>query len=78
MATKAKIQAFNPDPERGMPIDISKEMYAQGLRGTVCGYMRKVTFDNTQVTCLHCLRQLARACGKSHGPLAGPTPEQRG
>lgn len=60
MVSKAKIHAFSPDPERGMPIDISKELYAQDLRGTVCGYMRKVTFDHSQVTCLHCLRQMAR------------------
>lgn len=62
MASKVqKIHAFSPDPERGMPIDISKEMYAQGLRGTKCGYMRKVTFDHTQVTCFYCLRKLAQS-----------------
>jgi hypothetical protein len=59
MATNAKkIHAFGPDPERGMPIDISKEFYAQGLRGSLCGYMRRVTFDNAQVTCFYCLRKL--------------------
>jgi hypothetical protein len=60
MSNKAKIHAFSPDPERGMPIDVSKELYAQGLRGTACGYMRKVTCDHSKVTCLHCLRQVAK------------------
>ena len=60
MSKAPKIHAFSPDPERGMPVHISTELYAQGLRGTVCGYMRKVTFDQSQVTCLHCLRQMAQ------------------
>jgi hypothetical protein len=54
-----KVHAFSPDPERGMPIDISKEMYAKGLRGTNCGYMRRVAFDHAKVTCFYCLRKLA-------------------
>ncbi|KZN20749.1 MULTISPECIES: hypothetical protein [Pseudomonas] len=60
MASKTpKIHAFSPDPERGMPIDISKAMYAKGLRGTKCGYMRKVALEHAQVTCFYCLRKLA-------------------
>lgn len=53
-----KIHAFSPDPERGMPIALSQEMYAQGLRGTKCGYMRRVSFDPAQVTCYYCRRKL--------------------
>jgi hypothetical protein len=64
MANKfLKVHAFSPDPERDMPIDVSKAMYAQGLRGTKCGYMRKVAFDDTQVTCFYCLRKLAASKG---------------
>lgn len=58
-----KIHAFSPDPERGMPVDVSQKMYAQGLRGTECGFMRKVTFDHSQVTCFYCLRKLASTQG---------------
>lgn len=61
MASKLKIHAFSPDPERGMPIHISQAYYAQGLRGTKCGYMRKVAIDPAQVTCSHCLRKLRQA-----------------
>lgn len=53
---KKKVHFFSADPERGMPIDISREHYQKGLRGTKCGYMRTVTFDKNKVTCFYCLR----------------------
>lgn len=55
-----KVHAFSPDPERHMPIDTSKALYAQGLRGSMCGYMRHVSFDSAKVTCALCLRQMQK------------------
>ena len=46
-----------------MPIVTSNDYYARGLRGTKCGYMRKVASDDTGVTCKNCLRELAKARG---------------
>lgn len=53
-----KVHAFCPEPERGMPIDVSKKYYDQGLRGTKCGYMRKVAISDIGVTCFYCLRKM--------------------
>lgn len=55
-----KVHAFSPDPERHMPIDVSKALYEQGLRGSKCGYMRCVSFDPEKVTCALCLRQMKK------------------
>lgn len=78
MANKTpKIHAFCPEPERGMPIDISKEMYAKGLRGTKCGFMRKVAFDQSQVTCFYCLRKLAANYGNSRSAAPQAQPSNR-
>jgi len=63
MSRRLKIHAFCPEPERHMTIDISRDFYARGLRGTKCGYMRQVAPDDTGVTCRHCLRALAKARG---------------
>lgn len=54
----SKVHAFCPNPERGMPIDISLKYYDQGLRGTKCGYMRKVAVDDSDVTCFFCLKKM--------------------
>lgn len=56
-----KVHAFSPDPERHMPIDLSKAYYAQGLRGSKCGFMRRVAFDPEKVTCALCLRSIRTA-----------------
>lgn len=60
MSRPLKVHAFSGEPERGMPIDVSRDYYAQGLRGTKCGYMRKVSFDESKVTCLSCLREMSK------------------
>lgn len=67
--TTRKVHAFSPDPERHMPIDISKAFYAQGLRGSKCGYMRRVAFDPAQVTCALCLRQMQKTSTAGSAPL---------
>ncbi|MDY7069627.1 hypothetical protein PsexTeo8_61570 (plasmid) [Pseudomonas extremaustralis] len=53
-----KIHFFCPEPERGMPVEISRNHYSRGERGTLCGYMRLVTFNKSEVTCYYCLRKL--------------------
>lgn len=59
MMSVLKVHAFSPDPERGMPINISKAYYAKGLRGTRCGHMRKVAPDDGGVTCFFCLKKIS-------------------
>ncbi len=64
-----KIHFFCPDAERGMPVDISRNHYSRGERGTLCGYMRLVTFNKAEVTCYYCLRKL----GTHHQSAIGGT-----
>lgn len=59
MAQASKVHAYSFDPEQAMPVAIAKAYHTWGLRGTKCGYMRKVTLNNDEVTCKHCLRIIA-------------------
>lgn len=56
--THLKIHAFDSRSEHGMPDSVARGYHAQGLRGTACGYMRLVSFDHGEVTCIPCRRKL--------------------
>ena len=56
--THLKVHAFDSSSEDGMPDSVARGYHAQGLRGTACGYMRLVSFDLDQVTCIYCRRKL--------------------
>jgi hypothetical protein len=54
-----KLHLFDPVSEQGMPENVRKEYYEKGMKGTLCGYIRKVAeIDN--VTCFYCLKIIER------------------
>lgn len=45
-----------------MPEHVREEYRREGLQGTLCGYVRpKTTSIDSEVTCIHCLRLMAKA-----------------
>lgn len=59
MAT-TKLHMHSQLAEAGMPADVKSDFWKLGLRGALCGFMRKTTADKSEVTCFYCTRQLAR------------------
>lgn len=43
-----------------MPDNIRREYHNNDIRGTACGYMRKVAEIENRVTCFYCLKILER------------------
>ncbi|EOI5740739.1 hypothetical protein ACMS02_001430 [Cronobacter turicensis] len=59
-----KIHFYSPTPEREMPEWMRAEYHSDGLRGTLCGYMRRTTTKRELVTCSRCqklMREQERA-----------------
>jgi len=56
--SELKVHLFDPKPEDGMPAHMVYSYLDKGLRGTLCGYIRKYTYVASEVTCKNCLRIL--------------------
>lgn len=55
-----KIHFYSPTPEREMPEWMRAEYHSDGLRGTLCGYMRRTTTNRELVTCLRCQKLMQK------------------
>ena len=47
---------YDRHAERGMPDDVKNKFLKEGLKGTLCGYIRKTTTEKDGVTCKNCIR----------------------
>lgn len=55
---QTKLHLYSAHAEEGMPPEVKSDYWKSGLKGTLCGYIRRTTTDRTAVTCFHCLKQL--------------------
>lgn len=56
-----KVHLFEIGTEKDMPGHVKAKFAKEGLSGALCGLMRKTTINPKDVTCLHCLKAMARA-----------------
>lgn len=49
-----------PSTLMAAPNNVKSDYHKQGLDGTLCGYVRKVTYSRDKVTCKVCLKIMSK------------------